>query len=196
MALKKRNQSPPFSVDYRTYKQFLRIDFSHRCAYCDTHEAEDGGSGKFHIDHYKPKKRFPSESSNYLNLFYSCSRCNIFKSDFWPTPLMRLLQHFILNPCNHDFDQHYDRTNPEWVAKTKAAIWNINRLRLNAPQRIQLRKDRTLCVKWIDDLERQKKQLQNCLMNIEPNGTSLQKHIENIQDKIDTLRRKIETPLD
>lgn len=71
MALKIRNQSPPTYADYRSYKQFLRIDFNHRCAYCNIHEAEDGGSSKFHIDHYQPKKRFPVKTNDYLNLYLS-----------------------------------------------------------------------------------------------------------------------------
>lgn len=131
MALKKRTQQPPSYKNYRSYKPFLRIEFDHRCVYCGIREAEDGGSKKFHIDHYKPKKNFPFQSNNYSNLFYSCSDCNISKGDYWPNFFQTFLKQFILNPCDYDFEIHYDIAQFNWKGKTAAARWNIDKLRLN-----------------------------------------------------------------
>ena len=63
MALIQRTQNTPLKNKYQLYKPFLRIDFEYRCAYCKNREAVEGGSKKFDIDHYKPKSKFPTESS-------------------------------------------------------------------------------------------------------------------------------------
>lgn len=200
MPLKTRTQTPPSYADYRSYKQFLRIEFNHQCAYCEIREAEDGGSQKFHIDHYKPKNHFPLEINIYSNLFYCCSTCNCFKGSFWPTFIQKFLGKFILNPCDHDFDKNYDRMNAEWEAKSKTATWNIDRLRLNAPKIQQIRKDRAHFIKFLAELETQKLKLQDLLKNTQHKDIKQENNIledlEYTQEKIDTIRRKTDQPLD
>ncbi len=200
MALIKRSQTPPKFPNYRSYKQYLRKDFDYRCVYCNIREAEDGGSGKFHIDHYQPQKRFPQKSNEYSNLFYSCNDCNRFKSGFWPNFLQRIQGKFILNPCDHDFDIHYNRVNPAWEAIGKTADWNIERLRLNSPKRIQIRKDRKYLLECIDKLELQKTKLLNLLETVTASDNrtkaDILQRIINTQEKIDVYRRKTVLPLD
>ncbi len=174
MTLKIRNQFPKFFVDYRSYKPYLRIEFDHRCAYCDIHEAEDGGCNKFHIDHYRPQKKFPQQVNIYSNLFYSCSNCNRWKGNFWPNCLDLLFKKYILNPCDHDFNQHYDKSKPKWGGKSSTALWNIERLRLNSPIKLQIREDRILSFKWIDELEKQKLEFINLKNTINCNSEILE----------------------
>lgn len=197
MGLKKRTQEPPFYRNYRLYKQSLRIEFDHRCAYCGIREPEDGGSGKFHIDHYRPKKKFPKQVAHYPNLFYSCSDCNRSKSDYWPNPIKQFLRHIILNPCDHDYEIHYNAASSEWKGNTAEAHWNIYKLRLNSSRKIQVRKDRDHILSLIENLTQQKTVFENLVQksNID-SGTFLEQDIKKITETIAVLNRKISGPHD
>src|SRR5438105_4866698 len=102
------------SKGYRAYKPRLRIEFSHRCAYCETREPEIGGSKSFHIDHYQPQKLFPELACTYENLIYSCRDCNGYKRDYWPNPLERFLKKIILNPRKDDINKHISTSSFAW----------------------------------------------------------------------------------
>ena len=39
----------------------------------------------FHIDHFRPKKKYPRLALAYANLYYACGLCNTFKGDAWPS---------------------------------------------------------------------------------------------------------------
>jgi hypothetical protein len=69
--------------DHRV-KEFLRREGGHRCVYCAIHENALGGVQTFHVEHYRPKSRFPALENALANLFYSCPICNRFKSNDWP----------------------------------------------------------------------------------------------------------------
>jgi hypothetical protein len=198
MTLKKRTQHPPTYKDYKKYKGPLRIDFEHRCAYCGIREAQDGGSKKFHIDHYKPKKKFPLEANNYSNLFYVCSDCNRSKWDYWPNPFQWLIGHFIINPCDHDVSEHYDITQSEWKGNTKAARWNIVRLRLNSSRKLNIREDEKVFLEMLVDLSQRESELkkimlkndlpldernivESSLQKIQREKISLQRHFEPLE---------------
>ena len=151
MVLKKRTQNPPVYREYRSYKECLRLEFEYRCAYCHIHEAEDGGSKKFHIDHYLPKSKFPEKRCNYSNLFYLCADCNRLKGNYWANWIQKILHEYILNPCDHDCDIHFDRSKSAWTPKTSVAKWNIGKLRLNSEKQIIVRDARTLFLKTIEE---------------------------------------------
>lgn len=51
------------------------------CEYCGVDESDSGG--ELTIDHYQPTAR--GGTDHIENLIYSCPRCNLYKSDFWPT---------------------------------------------------------------------------------------------------------------
>ncbi len=129
MALLQRKHNPPLRRTISFYKPFLREDFDHRCAYCKNHEAVEGGSKNFEIDHYMPLSKFRKLEFIYSNLFYSCKECNRSKGSYYPTFIEKLMGEYILNPCDHDFGDHYEMNSPEWVGKTSTAFWNIERLR-------------------------------------------------------------------
>jgi uncharacterized protein (TIGR02646 family) len=199
MVLIKRHQNPPSGKKYQYYKPFLRIDFDYRCAYCKSREVVEGGSKKFHIDHYKPKSKFIKLINDYFNLFYSCSECNNAKNDFWPTILNRLLHQFILNPCEHDFDEHYNMNQAEWRGNTRVAIWNIERLRLNSKKRVQFRQDEFDVCEIIDELKRKQQELEKLLLkNKLPKKTeeSFESDLNAFQKQIAILKRKTLEPLE
>lgn len=199
MVLIKRNQSPPSGKKYQYYKPFLRIDFQYRCSYCKNREAVEGGSKKFHIDHYKPKKKFHELINDYLNLFYCCSECNNAKQDFWPTFLDRWMNRFILNPCEHDFEEHYNMNQPEWRGNTQVALWNIERLRLNSRKRIQFRQDELEVCKIIEKLNLKHQELEKYLISqklTKKSRESLENDLSAIQKEIAILKRKTLEPLE
>ena len=86
--------------DYRSYKPYIVQDFNQRCAYTDCPDSFFGGARNFHIDHIKPKKKFPKLSNDYKNLAYSCSYVNIRKSD---------AEFEMLDPCDIDWNLHFGR---------------------------------------------------------------------------------------
>lgn len=82
----KRTVIPPIFNDYRKYKPYLSLEFKRQCVYCRALEKAKGWES-FGVDHYRPKAKFPLLSNEYLNLFYSCNRCNGLKRDYWPTDI-------------------------------------------------------------------------------------------------------------
>ena len=199
MALLQRTQNPPSGKKYQYYKPFLRIDFEYRCSYCKNREAVEGGSKKFHIDHYKPQKKFPNLRNSYPNLFYCCSECNNSKKDFWPSFIDKLGKQYILNPCEHDFEKHYNMKQSEWRGNTSTALWNIKRLRLNSRKRVQFREDEADIREIVNDLELKEKELIEILKKnklSENSRKSAQEDLKNIQKEISILIRKTFEPLD
>uniref|UniRef100_UPI00403F8105 HNH endonuclease n=1 Tax=Paenibacillus sp. KS-LC4 TaxID=2979727 RepID=UPI00403F8105 len=43
----------------------------------------NGGYIAYHVEHFAPKEKFEHLKYTYDNLRYSCSYCNIFKSNKW-----------------------------------------------------------------------------------------------------------------
>ena len=98
-----RSSEPEFFDELREeYIHWDELDGSHRqrirdalvqdfgtiCAYCErpcqgatvTHERH----GEETIDHFRPRNRFPDLWLEWLNLVYSCRRCNQAKGGSWP----------------------------------------------------------------------------------------------------------------
>ena len=79
--IKCRNTIPQ-EDDYPKYRPYLEEDFFCRCAYCNLHK--NSITTPFEIDHFIPKKVFKGIRDDllvdYLNLVYSCKKCNVAKS--------------------------------------------------------------------------------------------------------------------
>ncbi len=58
-----------------------------KCVYCDSHEAEVGGRESMQIDHFRPytRKGFEGLENDPNNFHHACGRCNLLKSDKWPS---------------------------------------------------------------------------------------------------------------
>ena len=89
-------------ANYRNFKPYLRTDFKMKCGYTDCSDFWFGGSKTFHIDHFKPKSKFPELETSYSNLVYCCSYVNVLKSDD---------ENEYLDPCNVNYNEHFERDN-------------------------------------------------------------------------------------
>lgn len=58
-----------------------RGTFGYVCTYC---EREIEPLNQWTIDHFRPRDRFPSLWLDWINLVYSCQRCNESKGNKWP----------------------------------------------------------------------------------------------------------------
>ncbi len=187
---------------YKIYKSKLREEFFHRCVYCGTREPELGGSKSFHIDHYKPKSKFPKLAAKYSNLLYACRDCNAYKGDYWPTYTQKFSCEVILNPRRDKIEKHIDQTDFSWKGKTIKGKWNIEKLRLASKRLIQIRNDRNLIEKTIEDLTKTYGLLKQALVSAKANNTStfetqnFEQDITDIFEKINALKRKIIGPID
>lgn len=199
MVLKRRTQNPPVYRDYSSYKKYLRLEFDHQCAYCDIHEAEDGGSKKFHVDHYLPKSIFPEKCCEYTNLFYSCADCNKLKGNYWASWIKKFFHEYILNPCDYDYDAHFDRSRSAWIPKTSVAGWNIEKLRLNSTKQVAVRDTRAFFLKIIEEVSEKKRRLELALRNnklSQPHFKEVLDQIEELNRQINLYKFKISTPLE
>jgi hypothetical protein len=144
MAKKLRTEQPPKYKSYKSFKPYLRREFDHTCVYCDVWESEMGGKKSFHIDHYRPKEKpqFKHLIAEYTNLLYSCRDCNEFKDDYWPNPLEWLFGLIYLDPCEYDVEEHIDKSDHEWVGRTRMGIFNVDELHLAEETKITIRLER------------------------------------------------------
>lgn len=103
-----QNQKPSRTCTktYSTYTSFrphLKDDFNQRCGYCDDPDTHYGHDIGYHIDHFKPKSKFPNLEIDYNNLVYSCPYCNNSKSDKWQE------EGGFIDPCDNEYDNHLKR---------------------------------------------------------------------------------------
>ena len=120
-------------------REGVRALYDFRCGYCGVTETESGG--QLEIDHFCPRSHGGNDSSE--NLVYACPTCNRFKGDYWPVPeaspdLM------LLHPQQNDLSAHISSLpDGRLIGLTKRGWFHIQRLRLNRPQLVELRLQRT-----------------------------------------------------
>lgn len=112
------------------YRDDLRIDFYFSCGYCSITEIEAAGLS-FQIDHYLPIEKYSDKEDDYLNLIYSCQKCNRNKSDFFPGKDGFPDTYHIIRPDEEDPREHYDLENNELKGITDLGKFNIQYLNLN-----------------------------------------------------------------
>lgn len=143
MAVWKRRDLKKKYKDYRKYKPFLRKDFSYACVYCTIHEGEFGGFHSFHVEHFRPKSKFPGLETQYTNLLYACWKCNSFKGEDWPSGNPLKSGKGYLDPCVYDYAKYFTVDNHGIVTSTtKAARYMIERLHFNCNFLIKIRNER------------------------------------------------------
>jgi hypothetical protein len=75
-----RRHGPRGYADYRSYRPWLRDEFTFRCVYCLKREQWGLVSGDFDLDHFQAQAWSAGKDANhYDNLLYSCHTCNLRK---------------------------------------------------------------------------------------------------------------------
>lgn len=101
--------------DYHSYKEYLKVDFRNRCAYCNMHDTWIMPL-PFQIDHFIPRTKFEGVKRNdldndYRNLMYSCPVCNRLKSDVFDgeIPEDKISNPYFYNPVDIDYNTIFNR---------------------------------------------------------------------------------------
>jgi hypothetical protein len=123
------------SLSNRT-KQIVRERANFSCEYCGVSEQNAGG--ELTIDHFRPQAEGGGDELE--NLVYCCSRCNLYKSDFWVEP-----PHGLWNPRLELSVTHFWQTESgNLLALTEKGELAIRILHLNRPQLIAYRNQQSL----------------------------------------------------
>ena len=87
-----RRHGPRGYARYNSYRDWLRDEFSFRCVYCLNREQWVVAKGAFAIDHFVPASVNPGLVTDYDNLLYACTACNLTRGfQAVPNPLEHLL---------------------------------------------------------------------------------------------------------
>src|SRR5215203_1392514 len=74
-----RKHGPSGYTDYKSYRAWLRDEFSFRCVFCLKRE-QWPLTGPWDIDHLAPQSSHPWDRLDYENLLYVCHHCNSIKN--------------------------------------------------------------------------------------------------------------------
>lgn len=133
--LVQRSAVPP-GRPYQEYRQYLRHDFFHSCAYCTISESE-AAAIRFTIDHYEPRTSRADLTNDYSNLMYSCDACNRLKGNRCPPPTARANGLRFFRPDHDLHSDHFDLNRIRLDPKTRVGEFSIEGIDLN---RLSLRK--------------------------------------------------------
>jgi hypothetical protein len=113
-----------------------------RCGHCGVAEVDAGG--ELTVDHYHPLSAGGNDTDE--NLVYACSRCNLYKGDFWPTAPDLAHGRRVLHPLQNNLAQHLrlQEQTGELEPLTETGRFHIVLLRLNRPALVAYRLHRRL----------------------------------------------------
>lgn len=126
----------PASGTYKDWKSDIREEARRQCVYCAIGEPLFGGVRNFHVEHYRPRKRFIELTDVFSNLFYCCAICNSFKGSDWPNePLADLSNSSYPDPSVIDYGDFLS-VDGAGLVRSEAASgrYVIERLNLNRAQ--------------------------------------------------------------
>lgn len=101
---------------YRDAKDMLHEDFYRMCGYCG--KSSRIMRQRFHIDHFVPKSLDKDRENDYYNLVLSCAKCNLSKSNKWPTKDKNKAyanEKGFVDPATDEFDNHIRRNSEGYV---------------------------------------------------------------------------------
>ena len=76
-----RAHGPAGYSSHKSFRPWLRDEFTFRCVYCLKRESWGQVTGEFELDHFQPQSLEPDRTLDYFNLVYACRRCNAVKLD-------------------------------------------------------------------------------------------------------------------
>lgn len=142
-----RTQRPRRFKNYKTYKKFLRVEFSRKCVYCRQPDSS-APNLNFGVDHYRPSSRseFAGLKYEYTNLYYCCGSCNCHKNNYWPDD--EIAGMYVVNPCDFRMADHmfFDGSNGVVVSGSDYGRFTIEILQLNNKELTAYRKGLLLMI--------------------------------------------------
>jgi len=99
--------------------------FHGKCAFC---EAKMAHVSSPHVEHYRPKSKFPDQMFDWRNWLLSCGRCNDKKWVHFPDCAG---QPCLLNPSAEDPTAHLDFSGTRMLAQTRRGEETIKLIGLN-----------------------------------------------------------------
>lgn len=138
----KEDSRQPEAGMYSDWKEILAKEGFFQCVYCAIHESCFGGTRNFHVEHYRPKKKFRELENDIKNLFYACPICNTFKGNDWPNePIEDFSNPSYADPSEVDYTDIFTVSSAgEIESQYIAAKYMIEKMNLNRPQLILERK--------------------------------------------------------
>jgi hypothetical protein len=128
-----RRHGPAGYLDYRSFKPWLRDEFTFRCVFCLLRERWSPlGADSFGVDHVIPRSQSAELEQSYGNLVYACSSCNSAKQE-------RALP---IDPCQEPYGAHVRVREDGLVEPLSAAgAALVDRLNLNRDALLRCRRD-------------------------------------------------------
>ena len=114
-------------------RQYVRQRANFACEYCGVSEIDSGG--ELTIDHYCPQRHAGADTED--NLLYACQRCNLYKSDYWPSDERSPM---LWNPRRESRETNMlALADGTLYPLTPIGDFTIRRLRLNRPPLVTFR---------------------------------------------------------
>lgn len=157
------NKNGVFYANYLENYSKIAEDCLHRCVYCDATEHECGGDN-FSLDHFRPKQVFVNLFNGILithphNLYLSCQKCNVLKSNDWKGPTLTIDGPSYVNNQGYidrfkdsasDFMKVLQNGEIVSINKNGPADYMIKKMLLNRSNRVYLRRKRIIDIKIIE----------------------------------------------
>ncbi len=119
-------------------RQIVRQKANFACEYCGVSETDAGG--ELTIDHFKPQSKSGSDEPK--NLVYACSRCNLYKGDYFSETDS---DKKIFNPRSDSSENHFIfLANGQVQPLTETGKFTIVRLRLNRESLVENRRQKQI----------------------------------------------------
>jgi len=161
----KSKTKQPSIGKYSKWKEILAKEGYNQCVYCSTKDHRLGGIRHFHVEHYKPKSKFPKLENTITNLFYACPICNVFKGNDWFVLTGNLSDKQYPNPSIYNYDNLFSiKPNGVIEGKNKCGKYIINKLALNRRQLLIDRKF-TMLLKGYGSLKDEYHEIVHALIN-------------------------------
>jgi len=177
----------PDAGSYSSWKPPIAADCQQRCIYCGIHDSRYGGLDNYHVEHFRPKSKFPGLEREIGNLYLACAICNRFKSNDWPRdPSPENSEPSYPDPSSNDYNTVFkiQPTDFQVTSDLVSGKYVVNRLCLN---RVQLIIDRRYdsVNERIGDVRRHVPDLMDRL--IERNDDGAKNYLRELMNFLDEL---------
>jgi hypothetical protein len=117
----------------KSIREAVRFRAAYACEFCGVSETDTGG--ELTIDHYIPQIK--GGTNDFENLLYCCSRCNLYKHDYFPS---NSHEPILWNPRIEPASFHFIELEIGALQPlTPTGVFTIQRMRLNRPQLVEYR---------------------------------------------------------